>query len=70
VSPEEGYVIDDPEDIGALSAAIIALTDPLRRKAMGENARKKVESLTMEKNADQMEKILLRVFQEKTARSK
>ena len=65
VSPEEGYVINDPEDIGALSAAIIALTDPARRRAMGENARKKVESLTMEKNADQIENILLRVFQEK-----
>lgn len=65
ISPEEGYVIDEPENIDALSAAIIALTDPARRKIMGENARKKVESLTMEINADQIENILLKAFQEK-----
>ncbi len=65
VSPEEGYVIDEPEDIVALSAAISALTDGGRRRKMGENARKKMESFTMEKNADEMEGVLLRAAEEK-----
>lgn len=65
VSPEEGYVIDEPENIEALSAAISALTDPGRQEMMGRNARKKMESFTMERNADEMEAVLLRAFEEK-----
>ncbi|MCK9228356.1 MAG: glycosyltransferase family 4 protein [Syntrophorhabdaceae bacterium] len=65
VGHEEGYIIDEPDNIGALTDAIIALTDPARRKVMSENARKKAELLTIEKNADQIENILLEVFQQK-----
>lgn len=63
VSPEEGYVIDEPENIEALSAAISALTDPGRQEAMGRRARKKMESFTMERNADEMEAVLLKAFE-------
>lgn len=65
VSPEEGYVIDEPEDTEALSAALLALTDAKIRDAMGRSARRKMEFFTMERNASMMEEILLQAAQEK-----
>jgi len=65
ISSEEGYVIDEPGNIEALSAAISALTDPGRQEAMSRNARKKMESFTMERNADEMEAVLLKAFESK-----
>jgi len=68
VSPDEGYVIDEAENIEALSAAIHALTNPARQEAMGRNARRKMESFTMDRNADEMEAVLLRALEEKRGR--
>lgn len=65
VSPEEGCVIDEPGNIEALSSAISSLTDHDRCRRMGENARKKMESFTMDKNAMEMEGVLLRAAEEK-----
>lgn len=65
VSPEEGFVIDEAENIDALSGAITALTDRGRRETLGKNARRKMESFTMEKNAAEMEEVLLRASEEK-----
>lgn len=60
VSPEEGFVIDEPDNIDALASAILALTETDRRTAMGRAARRKMEQFTMERNADEMEAVLLR----------
>ena len=68
ISPEEGFVIDEAENIDSLSGAISALTDEARRETMGKNARKKMESFTMEKNAAEMEEVLLRASEEKKKR--
>jgi UDP-glucose:(heptosyl)LPS alpha-1,3-glucosyltransferase len=68
VSPDEGYVIDEAENVDALSAAICALTDPARRETMGRNARRKMESFTMERNADEMETVLLKALEQKRRR--
>lgn len=68
VSPDEGYVIDEPENIEALSAAICALADPARQETMGGNARKKMESFTMERNADEMETVILKALEQRRRR--
>jgi UDP-glucose:(heptosyl)LPS alpha-1,3-glucosyltransferase len=60
VSPEEGFVIDEPDNIDALASAMIALTDPGIRSTMGRNARRKMEQFTMDKNADEIEGVLVR----------
>jgi UDP-glucose:(heptosyl)LPS alpha-1,3-glucosyltransferase len=59
ISEQEGYVIDEPFDIYGMVTAIEALFDGNFRDRMGKNARTKLESYTMEKNAAAMEKILL-----------
>jgi UDP-glucose:(heptosyl)LPS alpha-1,3-glucosyltransferase len=68
VSPDEGYVIDEADNVEALSTAICALDDPARQEAMGRNARKKMESFTMERNADEMEAVLLKALEQKRRR--
>jgi UDP-glucose:(heptosyl)LPS alpha-1,3-glucosyltransferase len=60
VSPEEGFVIDEPDNIDALVSAITVLTETGRRTAMGKNARRKMEQFTMDRNADEIEAVLLR----------
>ncbi|HBL23077.1 MAG TPA: hypothetical protein DDZ40_03065 [Deltaproteobacteria bacterium] len=65
VSPDEGYVIDEPGNTRALGDAIAALTDAGKREAMGKNSRRKMESFTMERNADEMEAVLVKAFEEK-----
>ncbi|MBP1748351.1 MAG: glycosyltransferase [Deltaproteobacteria bacterium] len=68
VSPDEGYVIDEPGNIPALGEAISALTDPVRRESMGKNARRKMESFTMNRNADEMEAVLTKSHEQKRKR--
>ena len=58
VSPDEGYVIDDPRNITALCDAIRNLFDKDKRQQMGEAARLKMEQYTMEENMARIEKIL------------
>lgn len=68
VSREEGFVIDEPRNTGALEAALISLLDGDRRITMGRNARLKMEQYTMETNADRIESILRSVCDEKNNR--
>jgi UDP-glucose:(heptosyl)LPS alpha-1,3-glucosyltransferase len=58
VSPDEGYVIDEPRNITALCGAIRELFDKDKRQQMGEAARLKMEQYTMERNVERMEQIL------------
>jgi len=60
ISEHEGYVINEPFDIAGMVTAIKALFDRDFRNRMGKQARTKLESYTMDKNADRMEKILSR----------
>jgi UDP-glucose:(heptosyl)LPS alpha-1,3-glucosyltransferase len=57
ISENEGYVIDEPRDIGSLASAIKALLDKDRIRSMGAAARSKLENFTIEKNATAMERI-------------
>jgi UDP-glucose:(heptosyl)LPS alpha-1,3-glucosyltransferase len=61
ISPDEGYVLEDPYDVSGLSSAIKALFDEERRDYMGKNARLKLKTYTIERNADEMEKIFFEV---------
>jgi len=65
VTEDEGLVIDEPRDIEALSSAIMALMDKIKLEIMGRNARLKIQSYTMEKNAREIERILLEAKDEK-----
>ncbi len=65
VSPDEGCVIDEPDNIPALAGAILKLADPVRRESMGKNARKKMESFTMDRNAKEMEAVLMKSYEQK-----
>jgi UDP-glucose:(heptosyl)LPS alpha-1,3-glucosyltransferase len=58
ISADEGYVIDEPRNIAALCDAIRSLFDKDKRQRMGEAARLKMEQHTMERNMEQIEKIL------------
>jgi UDP-glucose:(heptosyl)LPS alpha-1,3-glucosyltransferase len=59
VSPSEGYVLDEPDDVPGLTSAIRDLCDDDRRREMGRNARLKLEAYTIERNAEEMEKVLV-----------
>ncbi|HPU30066.1 MAG TPA: glycosyltransferase family 4 protein [Syntrophorhabdaceae bacterium] len=58
VTENEGFVIDEPRNIEGLRGALMALMDRERMEAMGRNARLKVQSFTMERNAQEIERIL------------
>jgi UDP-glucose:(heptosyl)LPS alpha-1,3-glucosyltransferase len=58
VSPDEGYVIDEPRNVAALSSAIRDLLDDEKRNQMGKAARLKMEQYTMEKNMEHIERVL------------
>jgi UDP-glucose:(heptosyl)LPS alpha-1,3-glucosyltransferase len=58
ISENEGYVIDDPCNVSQLAASIKSLFDKNLRNTMGKKARQKIEEYTIEKNVDEMEKIL------------
>ncbi|MBA4416995.1 MAG: hypothetical protein C0392_03645 [Syntrophus sp. (in: bacteria)] len=57
VSPQEGYVLDEPMDVVGLASAIRALLDDSRREEMGRLARLKLEAYTIERNAEEMENV-------------
>jgi UDP-glucose:(heptosyl)LPS alpha-1,3-glucosyltransferase len=59
ISEGEGYVIDEPYDIAGMVTGIKALFNKEFRDKMGKRARIKLESYTMEQNADKMERILM-----------
>ena len=59
VSPEEGYVLDEAGDVAKLSSAMRDMMDEDRRNRMGKCARLKLEEYTIERNAAEMEKILI-----------
>ena len=61
VSPDEGYVLDGPEDVAGLASALRDLCDDGRRREMGRKARLKLETYTIERNAVEMERILVEV---------
>jgi UDP-glucose:(heptosyl)LPS alpha-1,3-glucosyltransferase len=59
VSLKEGYVLNEPADVAGLTSALRDLCDDDRRREMGRNARAKLETYTIERNAKEMEKILV-----------
>ena len=61
VSPEEGYVLDGPEDVAGLASTLRDLCDEGLRREMGRKARLKLETFTIERNASEMERILVEV---------
>jgi len=61
ISPDEGCVLEEPHDVSGLLSAIKALFDEEKRSQMGRNARLKLETYTIERNADEMEKIFFEV---------
>ena len=64
ISENEGYVINEPGNISQLAAAIKSLFDKNLLDTMGKKSRQKIEGYTIEKNVDEMEKILLSVNSE------
>jgi len=68
IGPDEGYVIDGPEDIQGLTEAIRNLFNEEKRIAMGRKARLKLEEYTMARNVDHMENIFREVCDGKHSR--
>jgi len=62
---DEGYVIEGPEDIEALTDAIRNLFNEEKRIVMGKKARLKLEEYTIVRNVDLMENIFQEVCDEK-----
>lgn len=61
IGPDEGYVIDEPEDVQELTDAIRSLFNEENRIAMGRKARLKLEEYTITRNVDRMENIFREV---------
>lgn len=61
IGPGEGFVIEGPEDVPALTDALKSLFDEEVRTDMGRKARRKVEAYTVARNVDLMENILQEV---------
>ncbi len=61
IGPDEGYVIDEPEDVQELTDAIRSLFNEEKRIAMGRRARLKLEEYTITRNVDRMENIFREV---------
>jgi UDP-glucose:(heptosyl)LPS alpha-1,3-glucosyltransferase len=61
ISSYEGRVIDEPENIPALTDAIRPLFDQELRREMGRKARLKLEEYTIDRNVAQMESIFREV---------
>ena len=61
IGPDEGYVIDEPEDVQELTDAIRNLFNEEKRIAMGRKARLKLEEYTITRNVDHMENIFREV---------
>jgi UDP-glucose:(heptosyl)LPS alpha-1,3-glucosyltransferase len=60
----QGYVVDDPGDVAAVTQQLEPLLDPARRAAMGQAARQLALQHTLEHNVDQ----LLHVYHEQLER--
>ena len=54
-----GYVLPDPEDIGALSARMRALLDPIVRRRIGDAARQAARAFDLTNNLAAVEQVLL-----------
>ena len=65
IGSDEGYVIEGPEDIEALTDAIRKLFSKEKRIVMGKKARLKLEEYTIVRNVDLMENIFQEVCDEK-----
>lgn len=65
IGSDEGYVIEGPEDIEALTDAIRNLFSKEKRIVMGKKARLKLEEYTIVRNVDLMENIFQEVCDEK-----
>lgn len=65
IGSDEGYVIEGPEDIEALTDAIRNLFNEEKRIVMGKKARLKLEEYTIVRNVDLMENIFQEVCDEK-----
>ncbi|MCX8021810.1 MAG: glycosyltransferase family 4 protein [Syntrophorhabdaceae bacterium] len=65
IGEDEGFVIDEPQDIEGLASSIITLFDENLRVIMGKKGRKKIENFTMERNAFEIEKVLYEAKDEK-----
>lgn len=65
ISSNEGYIIDEPGDITGLTNAIRDLFNEEHRDGLGKNARIKIEGYTMERNGEEMEKILSSVSRQR-----
>jgi UDP-glucose:(heptosyl)LPS alpha-1,3-glucosyltransferase len=61
ISPECGFVLDEPDDVPALTSALLGLFDVEQRSLMGREARRIIEGYTMKENADRMEEIFFEV---------
>ncbi len=61
IGPDEGYVIDGPEDIQGLTDAVRSLFNEEKRITMGKKARFKLEKYTITRNVDLMESIFREV---------
>ncbi len=61
VSSEDGFVLDEPMDIPGLVTAIRSLSDDSRRETMGRMARRRLETYTIERNAEEMENVFIEV---------
>jgi UDP-glucose:(heptosyl)LPS alpha-1,3-glucosyltransferase len=59
IAPGEGYVLEEPGDIGGLASALRELLDDGKREETGRRARCKLETYTIERNAEEMERILV-----------
>jgi UDP-glucose:(heptosyl)LPS alpha-1,3-glucosyltransferase len=64
--PREGFVIDDPHDVGHLAWCLTQMLDPARRSACARAARKTAQQWTFEHHYRQM----LAVFAEAAARKR
>jgi UDP-glucose:(heptosyl)LPS alpha-1,3-glucosyltransferase len=61
IDTDEGFVIDEPENVPALTDAIRPLFNKELRLGMGKKARLKLEGYTIARNVDQMENIFREV---------
>lgn len=57
-----GFVIDEPYDIKGMVSAITELFDHEKRYEMGKKARSWMERYTIQKNADEIERIILKTI--------
>ena len=59
---DAGFVIDEPYDINGMVSAIRELFDPKKRHEMGKKARAWMERYTIQKNVDEIERIIFKTI--------